>query len=50
MIWWSKQTTKPGLVTKHWIDNDDDESVLYNDWPMKGVKPYFKPQPLSEVL
>ena len=29
---------------------DDDELFLWYGWPTKGVKPYFQPGPLSEIL
>ena len=28
----------------------DDELFLWYGWPTKGVKPYFQPGPLSEIL
>ena len=31
-------------------DDDDEELLLQNDWPTKGVKSYFQPGPLSEIL
>ena len=30
--------------------DNDDELFLRNDWPMKGVKPFFEPGPLSKIL
>ena len=30
--------------------NDDDELFLWSGWPTKGVKPYFQPGPLLEIL
>ena len=29
---------------------NDDELLLWYGWPTKGVKPYFLPGPLSEIL
>ena len=31
-------------------DDDDNELFLWYGWPTKGVKPYFQPGPLSEIL
>ena len=30
--------------------HDDDSLFLWNDWPMKGVKPYFQPESLSNTI
>ena len=47
-----------GNVDQKWVklflrpmhNDDDDELFLRNSWPMKGVKCYFQPGPLSEIL
>ena len=31
-------------------DDDDNELFLWYGWPTKGVKPYFQPGPLLEIL
>ena len=31
-------------------DDYDDELFLWNGSPTKGIKPYFQPGPLSEIL
>ena len=31
-------------------DDNDDELFLWHGWLMKGIKPYFLPGPLSEIL
>ena len=30
------------------VHDDDDELILWNGWPTKGVEPYFHPGPMSE--
>ena len=35
---------------RKWSDDDDDELFLWYGWPTKGVKPYFLPGPLPEIL
>ena len=32
------------------LGNDDDELFLWYGWPTKGSRPYFQPEPLSEIL
>ena len=45
------------IIDQKWVKlflrlmyNDDDELFLRNSWPMKGVKRYFQPGPLPEIL
>ena len=46
-----------GITSLHSDDNEDDDDedndgdfFLWYGWLTKGVKPYFQPRPLSEIL
>ena len=41
---------KVEYLRSQYDDYDDDELFLWYGWPTKGVKPYFQPGPLSEML